>query len=126
MGSVRVASETMKRGDAARGAILFHQAQYQCSKCHSVGQQESSLGPNLAVWEKTPERSYLIESILLPSAKLRDGYQTVTVLTDEGLQHTGILVKKDDQKVVLRSADGNGKTMEFAQDELEGVDLYTG
>ena len=121
MGSVRVASETMKRGDAARGAILFHQAQYQCSKCHSVGQQESSLGPNLAVWEKTPERSYLIESILQPSAKLRDGYQTVTVLTDEGLQHTGILVAKTPQQITLRDAAEDGREKKFNTSELDDI-----
>ena len=108
-------------GDARRGALLFHQPIFQCSKCHSIGEQDSPLGPNLAMWKEQPTPEHLVESILNPSKVIRDGYQTVSVLTDEGTQHTGVLVAGPKGSVTLRSADEDGKTIVFFEDRLEDV-----
>jgi len=123
MGSAKSAELAMKHGDAKRGAILFHQAQFQCSKCHAVDKSQSKLGPNLTEWEKKPEQTYLIESILNPSKKIRDGYQTVSVVTDEGIQHTGILVEQNDSSVRFLDAAQDGKETKLAKSDLEDVSL---
>ena len=31
-----LARQAIKQGDPAKGAVLFHQALFQCSKCHAV------------------------------------------------------------------------------------------
>ena len=110
----------MKKGDAARGAVLFHQPLFQCSKCHAVDQETPPLGPNLAVWKEKPKAEYLIESILSPSKNIRDGYQAVTVLTSEGIQHIGILVEATPTSVTMRSSE-DGQTLTFQGDEFEEV-----
>lgn len=121
LGPVQIASEAMNVGDAKRGAILFHQAHMQCSKCHAVSEKQSLLGPTLAVWKKTPDRAYLIESILTPSKNIREGYQTVSVVDAEGVQRTGILVSQDATKVVMRDASGDGRTSTYMRADVEDV-----
>ena len=123
MGKGKIVEAVMKRGDAKRGAILFHQAQHQCSKCHTVDGSPSKLGPNLSVWEKQPEPAHLVESVLAPSEKIREGYQTVSVLTDEGAQHIGILVSQDDSQVVLRDAASEGRELKFSMENLDDVSI---
>lgn len=123
LGTRSLSKLAMEQGDARRGALLFHQPIYQCSKCHSVSQAESPLGPNLAKWDKTPTLEHLIESILDPSASIREGYQTVSVLTGDGLQHSGVLVERTDQSVTLRSAAGEGKQLTFLSEQLDEVTL---
>ena len=125
MGVRSLVESSRKQGNARRGAVLFHQPIFQCSKCHAVDGGDSSLGPNLAKYEKLPSATHLIESILWPSKQVRDGYQTVSVLTDDGVQHTGILVKRNDSGIILRSADADGKTLDFSTSELEDVSLST-
>ena len=118
-----LAKAAMTEGDAARGAILFHQPLFQCSKCHTVSDAESQLGPNLAVWNQKPTAEHLIESILNPSKSIREGYQTVSVLTDEGQQLTGILTTQDAKSVTMKLADKAGKTATFSKENLEDIKL---
>ncbi|MEM7316619.1 MAG: hypothetical protein AAF497_26095, partial [Planctomycetota bacterium] len=50
-----IVAQAKAQGDARRGALLFHQPHLQCASCHSVNDSESLLGPNLAVWAKSPD-----------------------------------------------------------------------
>ena len=44
-------------GDPVRGAVLFHQPQLSCTKCHTCGGKESPLGPDLAHYYDCDESS---------------------------------------------------------------------
>ena len=121
LGVEEIVAQATKNGDAKRGAILFHQPHLQCSKCHAVNNGEAPLGPNLAVWKEPVEASYLIESILEPSKKIREGYETVSVLTVDDVVITGILVSENADELVLRDASGDGRATRFSKDELERV-----
>lgn len=121
MGNAKVIEMALKKGDAKQGAILFHQATMQCSKCHAVDSSPSPLGPNLAAWDQQPTREHLVQSILEPSKVIRKGFETVRVLTEEEQVFTGILVSQSDSKLVMREASGNGKDMEFSTQELEQI-----
>ena len=116
-----IVDQAMRAGDAKRGAILFHQAHMQCSKCHAVTEKQSLLGPNLAVWEEPVPRTYLVESILAPSQKIREGYQTVVAVDADGQPHTGILVSEDDRTIVIRDASGDGRSSKWMKSELDGL-----
>ena len=52
------------------------------------------------------QADYLLESLLKPSAKIKEGYATTTVLTAEGLVKTGVLLSKTADALVLRDANG--------------------
>lgn len=124
--------QALSNGDPRRGAILFHQAQLQCSKCHSVTGPDTastalgrdSLGPNLTQWKSSrfqgpPDREYLVESILRPSAKLREGYLTAIVLTEDDEVVTGILLDTEGDSITLAEATGDGQPRTFAKEGLE-------
>ncbi len=54
-----------EQGDASRGAILFHQPQFSCSKCHSLGNATASLlGPDLTNLGTQATDEHLVESVL--------------------------------------------------------------
>src|SRR5687767_8006419 len=46
-GADRIAAEARRSGDAARGAVVFHQPFLACAKCHSSADQQTGLGPLL-------------------------------------------------------------------------------
>ena len=121
VGTQTIVADAMLRGDANRGAILFHQMHMQCAKCHGTGDDESLLGPNLAAYESKVDRAYLVESILKPSQKIREGYQTVVAITEDGEQRTGIFVRETAGSIVLRDASGKGEETILSKSDLEHV-----
>ena len=121
LGSAAVVKQAMANGDAKRGAILFHQATMQCSKCHSVNSLAAPLGPNLATWDQKPTREHLLESILEPSKVIRKGFSTVRVLTEDEQVLTGILVQESKSLLKMRDASGNGEELSFEVDSLEQI-----
>ncbi|MBN01780.1 MAG: heme-binding protein [Planctomycetaceae bacterium] len=110
---------TMERGDATRGAILFHQAHLQCAKCHATSNKTSLLGPNLAKYDEAVKREYLLESILEPSLKIREGYQTVVVITEDGRTLNGILTADEPDFLVIRDASSDGSEIRLEKSTLE-------
>jgi putative heme-binding domain-containing protein len=110
------------QGDAARGAVVFFQQQMACAKCHSVGGSlPSSLGPDLVTLAKEATDEQLVESVLLPSKVIRKGFESVTLVTDNGQSIVGILVERTAEKVVIRDATSNGEQVTFAMSDLEDV-----
>ena len=90
------------RGDPMRGALLFHRSTAGCIKCHSDGQSPSPLGPKLTDINPSTNHTYLIESVLNPSKAIREGYETVSIVTTDGKVRTGLVVSQNDTQVVLR------------------------
>ncbi|MCA9066750.1 MAG: c-type cytochrome, partial [Planctomycetaceae bacterium] len=91
------------RGDARRGALVFHKSAASCVKCHLAGER-SPLGPDLATIGKETTVAHIAESLLDPSRKIRDGFETVTLLLNDGSVRTGLVVRKSDTEIVLRDA----------------------
>ena len=80
----QLAADARKFGSATRGAILFHQPVLACTKCHSVGEDLSPRGPDLAVWKEKPTDVHIVEAVLQPAKSVRKGYEAITVVTDKG------------------------------------------
>jgi putative membrane-bound dehydrogenase-like protein len=75
-------------GDVARGKQIFTKA--NCVKCHKFGNEGEGVGPDLTTVRRRFQKKEIIESILIPSQVMSDQYAAVTVLTKEGLVHTGM------------------------------------
>src|SRR5262245_3866750 len=88
-----LAKAARQQGDAGRGAMIFHQAQLLCTKCHTAGEGDAALGPDLAWKAKDATDLYLVESILTPSKTIKKGYETATVVTKAGKTITGIIAE---------------------------------
>jgi putative heme-binding domain-containing protein len=95
------------RGDVARGRELFFKVSAtQCVNCHRIHGRGSDLGPDLTHIAKKYTRAQILESILEPSKTIESQYATYVVETDNGQLHTGLLVAKTANEVVLRDAAG--------------------
>ena len=106
-------------GDAKRGAIVFHRVTVGCAKCHQVFETANtspakSLGPNLSELAKQQDATaeHIVESILKPSAKIRQGFETVNVIKTDGTVLTGLKADNETNGAVrIREATGDGITI---------------
>jgi putative heme-binding domain-containing protein len=93
------------KGDAANGKAIFFDKRSTCSTCHKIDGQGQEVGPDLSAIAKTRTREFLLESILEPSRRVEQQYQNYTLRTLSGLTHTGLLVKKDESGVTVKTAE---------------------
>lgn len=98
--------QARESGDIVRGAILFHQGNINCAKCHRPAAEKDRIGPDISRLKADVTELSIVESILQPSKAIRKGYETTSVLTNDGRVVSGIVVSQNDQQVVLRG----GKT----------------
>lgn len=103
-------------GNAERGGELFRKQ--SCTACHTYAEGQSPKGPHLVDIGKRYKRSELIESILKPSAKLAQGFESWQFLTSEGLVHDGFVVSESATTISLRKANGLGVEIPLADIEL--------
>ena len=123
---VVLAARVRLRGDAQRGAVLFHTSAASCVRCHTGGEAATPLGPDLAT--PRPESAtlpmaieHVIASLLEPSAKIREGYETLTIQTADGDVLSGLLVRDSDEAIVLRSASNLLEETSIARQEIEAM-----
>ncbi|MEQ9410353.1 MAG: DUF6797 domain-containing protein [Fuerstiella sp.] len=121
--AAQLAAAARINGDAQRGAILFHQVHVGCVKCHSVDGLSNSLGPDLTRLgqQQNATDEHIISSLLKPSAEIRRGYESVTVVTTDGRTHTGLLVERTDDMVTLRDPARNGERVSFGAADIDDV-----
>jgi putative heme-binding domain-containing protein len=104
-----------RRGDASRGATLFHTRHLTCTQCHVAGAGVSPLGPNLAALPEGVPRNrltaHLVESLLEPSAVVRPEHRGVTIITDDGRSLAGIVARETADELVLRDAATGGREL---------------
>ncbi|MEK6238843.1 MAG: c-type cytochrome, partial [Planctomycetales bacterium] len=116
-----LAQEARKQGDAARGALVFHQPFLACRMCHKSQDGKQPLGPDLTKWDKPAQDAYLVEALLHPSKAVRKGYESISVLTTDGSSLTGLLVKNDDDGVSLRDVSLKGKVTVIPKAKIDQV-----
>ena len=90
-----------------------------CARCHDASASESRLGPDLSVWPEKPSVAHLVESLLKPSSKIRQGYEPITIATSDGQILTGLLAEDRADSVVLRSLENDGQTRIIARADIE-------
>lgn len=104
------------KGDVARGKQIFVKA--NCAKCHKFGSEGEGVGPDLTTVRRRFQKKEIVESILLPSQVMSDQYAAVTVLTKEGLVHTGMpLPNPGSRNLLLLLPDAT--RLEIAPDRID-------
>ncbi len=109
--------EVARKGNAARGERIYHRAGLQCVQCHAIAGVGGVVGPDLVSIGASAPVDYLVEAVLDPNAKIKEGYHSVTVLDVDGRVHTGIPVKRTERELVLR--DAQGKLIRLPIDAIE-------
>jgi putative heme-binding domain-containing protein len=98
--------------------VLFYN-KATCSTCHSVWGIGGKVGPDLTKIGSIRAGRDILESIVLPSATLAQGYDVLNVRFKDGESTTGIRVGKSEDPLVLRDAAGN--EMRYRQETIESV-----
>lgn len=109
-------NESPINGNPERGHLLFKSA--RCADCHRFGTFGDSTGPDLTSIAHRFSKRELIESIIEPSKVISDQYRTQTILTHDGHQVTGMLVREADGYVVLQA---DGKKVQIADAEVDQI-----
>jgi len=89
-------------GSAERGEMVYRRQQLLCQTCHAIGEAGGVLGPNLVSIGGSAPVDYLIESLLEPSKKIKEGYHMVIITTTDGAVVSGGLVQDGQAEVVIR------------------------
>lgn len=112
-----LAAEVMAKGDAARGERIFRRADLGCFKCHALQRAGGNVGPELTALGGSSPVDYVIASVLDPNAAIKEQYVTRIITTVDETVVTGIVVSRDDQRLVLR--DANGKLITIPAKDIE-------
>ncbi len=104
----------LRGGNAKRGEGVFKQV---CSACHQVGDLGKKFGPDLSDVGQRFKLEKIIESIVMPNEEISKGYETVLVLTVDGVTHNGFILAEDDDTLSLGIADG--KKVDVPKDDIE-------
>ena len=94
------------KGDRSRGEAIYKRESLKCVSCHRIGDHGARVGPNLAAIGAASQIDYIIDSLVHPAKNVKEGYNTLVILTDDGQVMTGIPVSRSDDELVLRDAAG--------------------
>ena len=99
-----VAAVLKVKGDAALGRDLFQRQ--SCIACHTTSPKEPQKGPMLGGIAGRYNRTELCESILKPSAKIAQGFETQSFKTADGEVIDGFVTRESGEEVEVRNATG--------------------
>ena len=102
----RIAGSVKNTGNPANGELIYRRATSGCSTCHAIGGAGGKVGPDLTSLGASAPMDYIIESVLAPNAKVKEGYNAVTLTLKDGSQVTGIQVRESAEEVFLRNVAG--------------------
>ena len=77
-------ADARAHGDPGRGAAVFASPKFACVSCHRVGGQGGTVGPDLTTAGACIKPEEIVESVLWPGRKVKEGYEAVAVATADG------------------------------------------
>jgi putative heme-binding domain-containing protein len=92
------------KGDVGRGAELFKKQ--NCLACHTTANGQVPKGPHLVDIGKRSKKSELLESVIKPSAKIAQGFDTYLFQTVQGKVYSGFVTGESAQEVQIRQTNG--------------------
>ena len=107
-------SDALEGGDAEKGRNIFlNNSAVYCQRCHKLDNQGGDVGPQLngIAADKEKDRRYLLESIVLPNAKIAKGFETVVLTLADDRVISGIIKSEDKKTVKLVTAEAKELTI---------------
>ncbi|MEM7232037.1 MAG: PVC-type heme-binding CxxCH protein [Planctomycetota bacterium] len=141
----KILTAIAKDGDPIRGEAIFRRESLRCTTCHAIGGAGGKVGPDLSSLGGSAQTVHLLEALLDPSAKIKEGYEPVVVIQKNGTSVSGTIAERRANGLRIRDAQNQaidlpaskilaveggdvsimpeGLTQELRRDEL--VDLVT-
>jgi len=77
-------------GDPAEGELIYRRPALACTLCHAIGGVGGKLGPDLTSLGASAPLDYIVESLLFPERKVKEGYHAITYTLTDGNSVVGI------------------------------------
>jgi putative heme-binding domain-containing protein len=94
-------------GDAARGRSVFFGNKVACSTCHRVGSDGGKVGPDLTKVGAVRAGRDILESVVLPSSTIAQGFDHYVVQAKTGEVYAGIIPQPSADVLEIRDSGGN-------------------
>ena len=91
-------------GNAKNGETVFTKTA-NCAKCHRLFNKGGDVGPDLTAYNRSNIRDMLL-AVVQPDAEIREGFETLAVMTIDGQVLTGFKISETPATLVLRGSDG--------------------
>ena len=117
--ATQLVQQARESGDIIRGAILFHQGNINCARCHRPAAGKTRLGPDLSQLAKDMTDEMIVESILEPSKVIAKGFASKAILHVDGRTLVGPVIKETKDEIVLGDYSGQGGEIKIAVDDID-------
>ena len=108
-------------GDPARGAVVFYQPALSCTRCHLAGDGSERLGPDLTRPGPVVSDEHLVDSVLRPSAVIREGFAPVTLVKTDGSIVSGLMISESPEAISLRDSARDFKQVKVSRSDVVQV-----
>ena len=115
-----LAESAAKRGNPARGAVIYASPTNACLSCHKVGRQGGNVGPELSEVGVKQKINHIVESLLWPGRVVAEPYRAIAVLTIDGRVVRGYRIDESKQSLELRDS-ASGRNVSIPSDEIEVI-----
>ncbi len=99
-------SEVTNQGDPALGELIYRRQSLACVACHAIGGSGPQVGPDLISIGASAPVDYLVESLLQPNKKIKEGFHMTIVNTKDNKAFAGLELSSGKEMVVIREASG--------------------
>jgi len=113
----RFADTAVEKGDPYRGEQIYRRPELGCVACHAIGGVGGKLGPDLTSIGASAQPDYLLESLIYPEARIKEGYLALQIATKDQQVYSGTLVKETEREVEFRTL--NGDLLSIPQSQIE-------
>jgi len=98
--------EALYGGSVTEGRNIFnYNSTVQCVRCHIVGGEGTTVGPNLKGVASRLTREQLLQALIEPSARISPGYGTTNLVLTDGQEVSGSIISETDDLVQLKTND---------------------
>ena len=110
-----------ERGNALKGERIYHGAAVNCVQCHAIGGAGGKLGPDMSTLGASAPLDYIVESVLEPAAKVKEGYHGVSYTLTDGGAVVG--VPFDESSTVVRVRMPGGVETDVPKAKIKSNDI---
>jgi putative heme-binding domain-containing protein len=105
-------------GNAERGRQVFADAEKSlCAKCHRIGPEGNTIGPDLTGVGARFSRIHLVESLLEPSRTIAPSYETLAIVLASGQVVSGVKIAENETTITL--GDEKGQPREIRKEDID-------
>jgi putative heme-binding domain-containing protein len=108
-------AEVRTKGDAKRGADIYHRAELICATCHKIGDKGGVIGPALDSIGSAQPLDFIIGAVLEPQREIKESFETYAFMMKDGRVLTGNIVAGTGERFTIRDPSGAETVLQGSQ-----------